>query len=321
MWRIHKFLILFLLFTLLCTGPGWTQERVEVRGKIHLPGNAKLPETGLAVVLLKFVLDANGQLQTTGPIARTQTGTSGQFKFDPIALETKAAYQLGSRFEGNLVQSEFFFIKPGQMQTNIDITLPGISEKTEDLEVLNAVLFIEPSIGQVLITEVLTVNNATANIIDAQKNPLIIDLPASYQQFDPLHRSAQPPQDYALLGQQLQYHRQFPRGETTLAFRYRLPVLFGSYELHKHYRFPMKAGRVLTPTGQLNLESPQLKYSKIETVGEGQFHSWEFIPLNQPELFIQISAIPSKQIVYGYIGLGVFIILIALAYAFVRFRL
>ena len=316
------FIFCFLLLLGAIDGGNITaQEMVEVRGQVIPPGDEDIPHDGLPVVLLKYVLDEQGELQIDGPVARIQTAVSGKFKFKPMLLAIKAAYRIGSRYEGSLVSSDFFFLKPGQTEALVRLSIPGISEKTDALEVTNAALFIDPGSGSLQITEVLSVSNFTTDIIDASKHPLIFDLPDSFTRFDLLHHSVASETTYEIIGRQLQFHRQFPPGETTLIFRYTLTVLFGSYELSRQYRHVLKAGRVLTPVRQLQLASPQLAYLQVENLGELQMDSWEMTTLEQPHLVIQIDAVPVRQIVYGVIGIGLFLILILLPLAFVRFRL
>ena len=297
------------------------QEMVEIRGQVIPPGDEKIPQDGLPVVLLKFILNEKGELQTIGPVARIQTAVSGKFEFKPMPLAIDAAYRIGSRFLGNLVSSEFFFLKSGQTEASINLVIPGISEKTENLEVSNAALFIDAGLGLLQITEVLSVTNPGKDSIDTSKHPLIFNLPESFTHFELLHHASESEHIHEIVGQQLQFHRLFAPGETTLIYRYSLPVLFGSYELQRQYRHVLKTGRVLTPVRQLQLASPQLAYLQVETLGELQMDSWEMTILNQPHLVIEIDAVPVKQIVYGVIGVGIFLVLILLALAFMRFRL
>lgn len=317
----YHFFYSLCLVLLVFGGTLFAQETFEVAGRVVPPENASFPETGLTVVLLKFELDAQGKLKTKGPLARIQTQASGAFKFDPVPLQTKAAYQLGSRYQGNLVQSSFFFLKSGQTSINIDIAIPAVSEKVGDLRMINATLFIEANIGQFQVTEVINLSNPTLDIIDTQKNPLIFNLPDSYTNFEPLHQNPEAPKDHELLGSRLQFHRQFPPGDSILIFRYQIPVFFSSYELRRQYRHSFKEGRVLTPVNQLTLASAQLKFTKVEKLGETEMDAWEIISLEKPELVIEVGAIPVQHILYAYSGIAVFAILILLALVFVRLRL
>ena len=314
---LKRLWVFFLLFPTM----SWGQNFVEVSGQVLAPKESKLPSSGLVVVLLKFVLDANGQLQTSGPVARTQTAPSGQFKFNPMSLEPQAAYQLGSRYEGNFVQSDFFFLAPGQTEATVNLLIPGVSENVEDLAVQNAALVLEAGVGQLVITEVLTVQNPTQDVIDTTKNPLRFDLPKNYENFNLLHQAAESTKDYELLGMRLQFYRLFPPGETTLVFQYRVAVWLGSYELEKHYPYFLKAGRVLVPVGQLKLQSADLNYVQVEQMGENQLDAWEFVSLNEPTLRLHVDSVPMQQAIYAYLGVGLFFILMGLAYAFIKFRL
>ena len=319
--RKYFIFCLFLLLGVMNYGNIAAEEMVVIRGQVFPPGDEKIPKDGLPVVLLKFILNDQGELSTDGPVARIQTTDSGKFEFEPILLSLEAAYRIGSRFTGNLVSSEFFFLTPGQTEANIHLVIPRVSETTEKLEVTNAALFIDAGLGHLQVTEVLTVTNPTKDNIDTSKHPLIFNLPESFTQFELLHHASESERVHEITGTQLQFHRLFARGETTLIFRYTLPVLLGSYKLQRQYRHLLKSGRVLTPVRQLQLESPQLSYLQEESLGELQMDSWKMNTLNEPLLVIHINAVPVNQMVYGVVGVGLFLVLMILALAFVRFRL
>ena len=137
------------------------EEMVVIRGQVFPPEDEKISKDGLPVVLLKFILNDQGELSTDGPVARIQTTDSGKFKFDPMLLSHDAAYRIGSRFAGNLVSSEFFFLTPGQTEANIHLVIPRVSETTEKLKVTNAALFIDAGLGHLQVTEVLTVTSVS----------------------------------------------------------------------------------------------------------------------------------------------------------------
>ncbi|MBF0276918.1 MAG: hypothetical protein HQM13_03970 [SAR324 cluster bacterium] len=315
--------ILFTLFVLLSFFGGSLsgQETAVVSGRVIPPGTASLPETAMTVVLLKFEINSEGKLETKGPVAQVQTQDSGNYKFDPIPLETKVAYQLGSSFEGKIVQSNFFFLKPGQSSINVDLLIPSITDNVEAIQVISATMFIESDIGRLQITEVLRLHNPTNEFIETRKSPLVFNLPESFTNFEALQQNPNAPKNYELLGTRLQYFRQFPPGESTIIFRYGVPAYFGNYTLHRKYLHEFKEGKVMTPVNQLTIKSSQLNPAKSEKLGETALDAWEMASVQQPELEIEVGAIPVQQVLYAYLGIAVFLVLMLLAIFFVRIRL
>ena len=57
------------------------QDKMTVEGRIRLPSGELIPEEGLNVVLLKLVLNAEGQVTPVGPQGRVKTDSKGNFEF------------------------------------------------------------------------------------------------------------------------------------------------------------------------------------------------------------------------------------------------
>ncbi len=321
MISIHKSTTLLFILFLWFQVATQAQETINVKGTVQVPEGQPIPEDGLAVVLLKFRLDANGSLTTDGPISRSQTNPSGQFQFDNIPLDPRAAYRVGSRFQGDLVSSNFFAFQSGQTEVEVDVIVPRISENMEAIELSNAALFIEAGIGWLQMTEVLRVMNPTQDIIDTRNNPLAFELPEGHENLQVMHDTGGDEQSYEVLGNKIQFHRDFDPGDTTLVFQYTVPVLLSSYTLRKNYPYNMEVGRVLTPVNHLVIESDQLKESGSETLGGAELATWEITNLDHPQLTIRIGAVPVNQLSFGFLGIGVFLVLIVLALVFMQTRL
>ena len=92
------------------------QAEITVKGKIRLPSGELTPEEGLNVVLLKLVLNAEGQVTPVGPQGRVKTDSKGNFEFLRVNPDYRAGYQLGTRVDGKLYSTKVFFFKAGEKQ-------------------------------------------------------------------------------------------------------------------------------------------------------------------------------------------------------------
>ena len=107
------FFSLFVFFVLVSPDLAFTekltQSEITVKGRIILQSGDLIPEEGLNVVLLKLVLNAEGEITPLGPQGRVKTDNKGHFKFLRINSDYRAGYQLGTRVDGKLYSS---FILP-----------------------------------------------------------------------------------------------------------------------------------------------------------------------------------------------------------------
>ena len=78
------------------------QAEMSVKGQIRLPSGELIPEEGLNVVLLKLVLNAEGQVTPVGPQGRVKTDSKGNFEFLKVNPDYRAGYHLGTRVDGKL---------------------------------------------------------------------------------------------------------------------------------------------------------------------------------------------------------------------------
>ena len=92
------------------------QAEMTVKGQIRLPSGELIPEEGLNVVLLKLVLNAEGQVTPVGPQGRVKTDSKGNFEFLKVNPDYRAGYQLGTRVDGKLYSTKVFFFKSGEKQ-------------------------------------------------------------------------------------------------------------------------------------------------------------------------------------------------------------
>ena len=86
-----------------------TSPQVSISGQVRVPAGVTIPEAGLSVVLLQYVLTEEGQVTTTGPQAQGQSDESGLFRFENVSRKLQAGYRIGTRVEGELHSSKLFF--------------------------------------------------------------------------------------------------------------------------------------------------------------------------------------------------------------------
>ena len=155
---------------------------MTVKGRIRLPSGELIPEEGLNVVLLKLVLNAEGQVTPVGPQGRVKTDSKGNFEFLRVNPDYRAGYQLGTRVDGKLYSTKVFFFKAGEKQVEKDIVIPGITKDINKLEISQVSLVIESGLSSVTVTEVLSFYNSSTDRIDTRDLSLE-HTPQRYVQF------------------------------------------------------------------------------------------------------------------------------------------
>ena len=109
------------------------QAEITVKGRIRLRLGELIPVEGLNVVLLKIVLNAEGQVTPIGPQSRVKTDGMGNFEILRVNPDYRAGYQLGTRMDGKLYSTKVFFFKAGEKQVEKDIVIPVITSDTNKL--------------------------------------------------------------------------------------------------------------------------------------------------------------------------------------------
>ena len=177
----HSRLLVYLIFLFVCfasASPNLVfsenlpQAEMTVKGRIRLSSGELIPKEGLNVVLLKLVLNAEGQVTPVGPQGRVKTDSKGNFEFLRVNPDYRAGYQLGTRVDGKLYSTKVFFFKAGEKQVEKDIVIPGITKDTNKLEISEVLLVIESGLSSVTVTEVLSFYNSSLDRIDT-RNRLI----------------------------------------------------------------------------------------------------------------------------------------------------
>ena len=169
----------FILLLILTLHPAYafSSKSVEISGKILVPEKVIIPEGGLDVVLLKFVVNEQGEITTTGPQARVKSQPDGSFRILEVPRDLRAAYRIGTRVEGRLHQSNVVFLNDQDSSYQVEVQVPGISQKVELLELEKASLILERDLGKVRVTEVWEIYNPSRDLIDSVNSGYRINLP------------------------------------------------------------------------------------------------------------------------------------------------
>ena len=159
------------------------QAEITVRGRIILPAGELIPKEGLNVVLLKLVLNAEGQVTPVGPQGRVTVDSNGNFQFLRVKPDYRAGFQLGTRVAGKLYSSKVFFFKAGKDLYQKDIIIPAITTDINKLEISQVSIVIESGLSSVTVTEVISFYNSSPDRIDTKDQSIEHILPKGMYNF------------------------------------------------------------------------------------------------------------------------------------------
>ena len=314
-----KFILLLILtFHPLCA---FSIESVEISGKILVPEKVKIPEGGLDVVLLKFVVNEQGEITTTGPQARVKSQPDGSFRILDVPRDLRAAYRIGTRVEGRLHQSNVVFLNDQDSSYQVEVQVPGISQKVELLELEKASLILERDLGKVRVTEVWEINNPSRDLIDSVNSGYRINLPKDISDFSMADETGQSSSDFRLGEHFLEIMRIFPPGNSQLIFQYSISSFLGQTVLTKSFGNSLEKVRIFTPVELLDVSSTQLKYIGDQKLHQTVFISWQGKELDTGTLELSISGVPVNFLDYSYIMVVLLILLGFSVFMFYRLRL
>ena len=296
-----------------------TSPQVSISGQVRVPAGVTIPEAGLSVVLLQYVLTEEGQVTTTGPQAQGQSDESGLFRFENVSRKLQAGYRIGTRVEGELHSSKLFFLRPEQDTFVVDVIIPEMSTDTSQLSVVENSLVLEPVIGGLRVTEVLSIANKAETRVDTHKQPLSFQLPEQAESFRMLDDESE--SGFRLQGTRLGITRIFPRERTQVLFQYSVPARFGSMTLRKPVNHSLERVSVFTPSEVLTVRSEQLTFHGEQTIDKTRFQSWRGKTSDEAVLEIAVSGIPVDSQDYGWFGFALLIVLAGAVAVFYRFRL
>ena len=294
------------------------QAEMTVKGKIRLPSGELIPEEGLNVVLLKLVLNAEGQVTPVGPQGRVKTDSKGNFEFLRVNPDYRAGYQLGTRVDGKLYSTKVFFFKAGEKQVEKDIVIPGITTDTNKLEISQVLLVIESGLSSVTVTEVLSFYNSSPDRIDTRSRPVEHALPKGMENFTMIQSSSGPKIEHQIDNSKLIINYVFPLGNTQIMFHYNLGAWFGSLNMQREFNHSLDKVSVFTPSGQLQIKSAQLIFSGKQKMHETDFLTWKVKASDSNQLKFIISNVPVDSL--EYIGISVIILLLLFISVIIFYR-
>jgi hypothetical protein len=218
-----------------------------------------------------------------------------------------------------LHSSKLFFLRPEQDTFVVDVIIPEMSTDTSQLSVVENSLVLEPVIGGLRVTEVLSIANKAEARVDTRKQPLSFQLPEQAESFRMLDDESE--SGFRLQGTRLEITRIFPREKAQVLFQYSVPARFGSMTLRKPVNHSLERVSVFTPSEVLTVRSEQLTFHGEQTIDKTRFQSWRGKTSDEAVLEIAVSGIPVDSQDYGWFGFALLIVLAGAVAVFYRFRL
>ena len=195
----------------------------------------------------------------------------------------------------------------------ITLNLTGFPQLIEDrsaLRIQEVRIAFEPSGGGAFVTEVVHYINPTRDIMEGEKTPFEIPIPAEAESVEMIYTDNQK-ETHRREGARVLVYSNLPPGRTTVAFRYRLAAGWGSLSLQKRYGLPVANFFVLSPEGLLTLNSEGFARDDIRTFEKTRFDSWvrKGIEAGQT-VTLTVSGLPIRQSVLLPL-IGVFLAIMA----------
>ncbi|MBF0353262.1 MAG: carboxypeptidase regulatory-like domain-containing protein [SAR324 cluster bacterium] len=290
-------------------------EPVTIRGKILRKDGSPVPDVN--VVLLKFMIDSTGELQTNGPLARV-LAHNGEYLFEKIPQDVKAAYQLGTSIDGELVSTDYFFMT-GATTMEIDLPIPSVTENADVLEIRQESVFLESGTGELIVTEVMNVSNGTGDRVDTKRHPILIKMPGGYTQFI-MHQGANE-NEWSVVEGYLQLNPVFKPGTSQIVFQYRLPALWGSISFEKIFPDKVQSREIFIQGTGIRLNpGDELKFQGKQDFGDRVFLQWTLTG-DHHQTTLEVTGLPVEQFPFILVGIVVFLGSMGGVVYFMRFRL
>ena len=274
---------------------------ITIEGKVK-DSSRELPNLeGLDVVLIKYVISENGEVKSKGPQKRVKTNKNGNFKFINVIPDLRAGFQIGTRFEDNLYNSQIFFLKEGDTSLEKNIIIPGISFEVEKLKISKVSIVLEAGLGKVFITEILEVSNRSRDRINTENNPFEYSIPKDIENFAILSKNFKNSIKHSIKENTLKIKNTFQTGNSQIVYQYTLPSIFGSIELRREFDHSLDIVGIFTPINILEIRSEMISYSGKQKFDQTTFLSWETKNSDSNQIILKISNIPQTYFKYFFV--------------------
>ena len=110
----------------------------------------------------------------------------------------------------------------------------------------------------------------------------------------------------------------FPPGNTQIIFHYNLGAWFRSLNVKREFNHSLDKVSVFTPSGQLQIKSPQLMFSGKQQIHETDFLAWNGKASDSNQLKFKIINVPVDSL--EYIGISGIILLILFLSVIIFYR-
>ena len=310
--------LLTLLFALGASAQSPEQKTGMVRGSI-LGAPEGTDFKGVQVVLLRYQLDETGKPKSQ-QVGMVPAGPAGEYQFDQVEILSMSVYQLGTRFQGQMLGSDTFTFPGEGNEVLMNLQIPRLSSDDSGVKLDEAIFFMEPRRGQLWITEVLHLINPTKNMIEGVQRPLEVMLPKGVSDLEML-REVQGG-EHKRVGRKLLLYGNLAPGRNVVAFRYTVSAALGTLSLEKTYPYATGILTLLSPEGSLVVNGNLINPQEQKTIQNVRYDAWLAKDI-EPEarLDISISGIPPRQYYLLYLLIGFVAAMIGVLFWFHRKRL
>jgi len=296
-------------------------DNITIRGQIIASSGELKNLEGLDVVLLKYVLNNDGEVTPVGPQQRVKTKINGNYRFFNVSSDFQAGFQLGTRLEGNLYSSKIFFMKEGEASIEKNILIPRISYSVEKLKISKMSIVLESRLGKVLITEILVFSNSTLERIDTKKKPIEYKLPDGMNNFRMLSRNSKDVIKHYIADNVLKIGHIFQTGDNQIVYQYSLPARFGSLEMNREFDHPLDIVGIFTPVDRLDIRSDMIIFSGKQKIKETNFLTWKSTVSDSNRFKLKISNVPQSYFQYFIVSITLLFLFFCTVLLFFRKRL
>ena len=275
---------------------------------------------GARVVLVQFKLDGKG-VPKGQPIRDATVDAQGKFRIDDVPVEPQTVYQVGASVGEQVVGSQTFTFPEGKSNMVITLHYPRLVTDGSAVRIEEGLIAVEPRRAGVWVTEVLHLLNPGQDVIEGVQRPMELNLPSGAENLE-IVRELQSRNGHERLGNKLLFYGNLEPGNSTVAYRYHLPVWLGTVELNRSYPHAVKTLSVLTPEGTLRLLGQRFEARPMQTIDGKRFSAWAATDIAAGQsVAVRMSGVPIRQEVYLVPTGGFAVLMVGVVTWFLRRRL